>query len=105
MLRRGFCHVLLIVIVVFPDCISGRPDVLGSTSLWVGGCEILSDGSKKGGSFEPPIVGWVCPVVGHLNPTKSCAIKPFIAQLTGVGNNLVEVLSGVVRLALIAGVG
>ncbi len=30
---------------------------------------------------------------------------PVIAQRTGVGNNLVEVLSGVVRLALIAGVG
>ena len=31
--------------------------------------------------------------------------SPIIAQRTVVGNNLVEVLSGVVRLALIAGVG
>ena len=37
-------------------------------------CSILL-GQQKGGSFEPPIVGWVCSVVGHLNPTKSCAIN------------------------------
>ena len=36
---------------------------------------------------------------------QSCAISPIIARRTDVGNNLVEVLSGVVRLALIAGVG
>ena len=36
---------------------------------------------------------------------QSCAIKPIIARRTDVGNSLVEVLSGVVRLALIAGVG
>ena len=36
---------------------------------------------------------------------QSRAIIPFIARRTGVGNNLVEVLSGVARLALIAGVG
>ena len=40
-------------------------------------------------------------ISGH----ESCAIRPIIARRTGVGNNLVEVLSGVVRLALIAGVG
>ena len=35
----------------------------------------------------------------------SCAITVFIVRRTDVENNLVEVLSGVVRLALIAGVG
>ena len=37
--------------------------------------------------------------------TSSPRDNPIIARRTGVGNNLVEVLSGVVRLALIAGVG
>ena len=36
---------------------------------------------------------------------ESCAIRLIIARRTGVGNSLVEVLSGVVRPALIAGVG
>ena len=44
-------------------------------------------------------------VVVYLNATKSCAINPIIARRTDVGNSFLEVLSGVVRLALIAGVG
>ena len=40
--------------------------------------------AKKSGSFEPPIVGRFCPVVGHLNLTKICAITWIIARRTDV---------------------
>ena len=44
-------------------------------------------------------------IAGAIHRRKSCVISPIIAQRTGVENNLVEALSGVVRLALIVGVG
>ena len=36
---------------------------------------VTAGGSNEGGSNEPPVVGRFCPVVGHLNATKSCAIS------------------------------
>ena len=62
---------------------------------------------------DEPLEGTVCGSpgaendgrIGLLRTPFRCAIRPIIARRTDVGNNLVEVLSGVVRLALIAGVG
>ena len=49
--------------------------------------------------------GVVLPCRRLSQPDVSCAINRIIEQRTDVENNLVEVLPGVVRLALIAGVG
>ena len=51
-------------------------------AVWLGG--LSGYGSKKGGSFEPPIVGRFWPGVGHLNATKGCAI---IGQNSPPGGN------------------
>ena len=47
-------------------------------------CLLLS--SKKSGSIEPPMVGRFCPVVGHPNATKRCAITVIIERRTDVRN-------------------
>ena len=52
-LRRVFCHVLLIVIVVFPACISGRPGQILGTSSCGNGCKSVSDANNK------PAAPWV----------------------------------------------
>ena len=42
-------------------------------------------GQQKGRLIGAAHRGWFCPLVGYLNLTKSCAIRPIIARRTGVG--------------------
>ena len=84
-----------------PGCAKLASNVLWR-AVWLG--DLSCYGSKRAAHSSRP--SWVVLPWRRLSqPDESCAIRPIIAQRKGVGNSLVEVLSGVVRLALIAGVG